>query len=124
MRSRPALALCALLCTVALAACGEKTETVSPSAAHSQTLRLMLDWFANADHVGLYHALAEGDFARAGLHVKVQAPSDPSLPLKLVQAGTVDLAISYEPELLLARDKNLPLVSVAALVQRHQRWFE
>ena len=28
------------------------------------------------------------------------------------------MAISYEPELLLARDKGLKLVSIAALVQR------
>ena len=47
-----------------------------------------------------------------------QTPSDPSAPLKLLAAGKVDLAISYEPELLLARDKGLKLVSVGALVQR------
>jgi hypothetical protein len=33
-------------------------------------------------------------------------------------AGSVDMAISYEPELLLARDEGLKLVSIAALVQR------
>ena len=45
-------------------------------------------------------------------------PADPSTPLKLLAAGKVDLAISYEPELLLARDKGAPLVAVGALVQR------
>ena len=117
-RSRCALALCALLCTMALAACGEKSEPVTASAAHTQTLSLMLDWFPNADHVGLYQAIAEGDFARVGLHVDVHTPSDPALPLKLVAAGKVDMAISYEPELYLARNQNLPLVSIAAIVQR------
>jgi putative hydroxymethylpyrimidine transport system substrate-binding protein len=77
----------------------------------------MLDWFPNADHVGIYQALAEGDFNRVGLNVQVRTPSDPALPLKLVAAGKVDAAISYEPELLLARNQGLPLVSVAALVQ-------
>ncbi len=118
MRSKPVLALCALLCSLALGACGEKTESVAPLASHTQTLSLMLDWFPNADHVGLYQALAEGDFTRAGLHVDVHAPSDPSLPLKLVESGKVDMAISYEPELYLARNQNLPLVSIAAIVQR------
>ena len=47
-----------------------------------------------------------------------QTPADPAAPLKLLAAGKVDLAISYEPELLLARDKGLKLVSVGALVQR------
>lgn len=118
MRSKCALALCALLTALLLAACGEKSESVSASAAHTQTLSLMLDWFPNADHVGLYQGIAEGDFAKVGLHVDVQTPSDPALPLKLVEAGKVDLAISYEPELYLARDQNLPLVSIAAIVQK------
>jgi putative hydroxymethylpyrimidine transport system substrate-binding protein len=49
--------------------------------------------------------------------VQVQTPSDPAAPLKLVQAGKVDLAISYEPELLIARDKGAQLVSVGAIAQ-------
>ena len=78
----------------------------------------MLDYLPNADHAGLYAALADGEFARAGLDVELQRPSDPSAPLKLLAAGKADLAISYEPELLLARDKGLKLVSVGAIVQR------
>ena len=77
----------------------------------------MLDWFPNADHVGIYQALAEGDFTKADLDVHIEVPSDPSDPLKLLAAGKVDAAISYEPEVLLARNQGLPLVSVAAIVQ-------
>jgi putative hydroxymethylpyrimidine transport system substrate-binding protein len=116
-RLTPALAL-VLLATLALAACGEKKESVTPSTSRLQNLSLMLDWFPNADHVGIYQALAEGDFKHAGLNVQIRTPSDPALPLKLVAAGKVDAAISYEPELLLARNKGLPLVSVAAVVQQ------
>ena len=50
--------------------------------------------------------------------MQIQTPSDPAAPLKLLAAGKVDLAISYEPELLLARDKGLQLVAVGALVQQ------
>ena len=49
--------------------------------------------------------------------MKVQTPSDPAAPLKLLEAGKVDLAISYEPELLIARDKGAKLVSVGAIAQ-------
>lgn len=118
LRSKLYLALGALFAVLALAACGEKKEAVQPTSSRVQSLSLMLDWFPNADHVGLYQALAEGDFTRVGLHVQVQTPSDPALPLKLVAAGKVDLAISYEPELFLARNQNLSLVSIAAIVQR------
>ena len=93
--------------TLALSACGEKKESVTSSGA-TQSMTLMLDWFPNADHVGIYQALAEGDFEKAGLNVHIQVPSDPALPLKLLEAGKTDVAISYEPEVMLARDKGEP----------------
>lgn len=114
---RTLLALLVLL-PVALAACGEKKESISPTASTRQSMTLMLDWFPNADHVGIYQALAEGDFTRAGLDVHVQVPSNVSDPLELVATGKVDAAVTYEPEVLLARDQNLPVVSVAAIVQQ------
>ena len=110
---------CALLvvaCAVTVAACGERTE--STNAPKRESVRVMLDFFPNADHAGLYAAQGTGAFRKAGLDVALQAPSDPSAPLKLLAAGKVDLAISYEPELLLARDKGQQLVAVGALVQK------
>jgi len=50
--------------------------------------------------------------------VHVQVPSNPATPLQLLAAGKVDVAISYEPELLLARDEGEPLVAIGAIVQR------
>ncbi|MGZ3198137.1 MAG: ABC transporter substrate-binding protein [Croceibacterium sp.] len=101
---------------LALSACGEKKESVTSSGG-TQSMTVMLDWFPNADHVGIYQALADGDFEKAGLNVHIQVPSDPALPLKLLEAGKTDVAISYEPEVMLARDKGEALVSVAAIVQ-------
>jgi putative hydroxymethylpyrimidine transport system substrate-binding protein len=116
MKRTLAVLLGAALLSLGLAACGGKRDQLT--ATNPQSLTLMLDWFPNADHVGLYQALAQGDFARAGLNVHVQVPADPATPLQLVAAGKVDIAISYEPELMLARDKNEPLVAVAAIVQK------
>ncbi len=106
------------LAAIALAACGEKKDTLTPTASKSQSVNLMLDWLPNADHVGIYEALAKGDFTAAGLDVHVQAPTDPASPLQLLAAGKVDVAVSYEPELMLARDKGEPLVAIGAIVQR------
>jgi putative hydroxymethylpyrimidine transport system substrate-binding protein len=103
--------------TLALAACGEKQEAVTPAAGTTQQFTMMLDWTPNADHVGIYQALAQGDFTRAGLDVHVQIPADPASPLELVATGKVDAAISYEPEVMLARNQGEALVSVAAIVQ-------
>jgi putative hydroxymethylpyrimidine transport system substrate-binding protein len=118
MTRRVALVTGALVAALALCACGEKKDTLAPAAAQTQPLNLMLDWLPNADHVGIYQALANGDFTKAGVEVHVQVPTDPATPLQLLAAGKVDAAISYEPQLLLARDAGEPLVAIAAIVQR------
>jgi putative hydroxymethylpyrimidine transport system substrate-binding protein len=98
-----------------LAGCGEKKDVLEPKG--SKELQLMLDYFPNADHAGIYAAQAGGHFKRAGLDVEIRQPPDPAAPIKQVAAGRVDLAISYEPELLRARDQGLRVVSVGALVR-------
>jgi putative hydroxymethylpyrimidine transport system substrate-binding protein len=96
--------------------CGTKKEQTSPSGL--VPFELMLDYFPNADHAAIYAAQSQGYFKQAGLDVKIRAPNDPSVPIKDVAAGRVDLAISYEPELLRARDDGLGVISVGALVQK------
>jgi putative hydroxymethylpyrimidine transport system substrate-binding protein len=114
---RLAFALAAALAlALALAGCGAKQDVLTP--AGTKPFTVMLDWFPNADHAPLYAAIGHGDFRAVGLDVKPVVPSQTDEPLKLLAAGKVDIAISYEPELLLARDQGLKLVSVGALVQR------
>jgi putative hydroxymethylpyrimidine transport system substrate-binding protein len=110
--------LAALVCAAALlfAGCGEKEDVLEPSG--SKRVEFMLDYFPNADHAGIYAAQAGGDFEQAGLDVEIRQPPDPAAPIKQVAAGRADLAISYEPEVLRARDQGLAVVSVAALVQK------
>jgi putative hydroxymethylpyrimidine transport system substrate-binding protein len=103
---------------LALAGCGEKSEPSGDVAPRQEPFTVMLDYTPNADHAGLYAALAAGLYKKAGLDVKLEVPPDPSAPLRLLSAGRADVAISYEPELLLARDQGSEeLVSVGALVQ-------
>jgi putative hydroxymethylpyrimidine transport system substrate-binding protein len=115
-RAGAQLAAVAVACALGLAACGSKRDTIS--AAGAKRFAVMLDFFPNADHAALYSAIAHGDFRAGGLDVQPQSPADPAEPLKLLAAGRVDMAISYEPELLLARDQGLKVVSIGALVQR------
>ncbi len=112
------LVLLALAVGLVLAGCGEVKNTITPGAGSANQLTLMLDYFPNADHVGIYAAEADGYFRQADLDVHIQAPTNAATPLQLLAAGKVDAAISYEPEVLLARNQGVPLVSVAAIVQR------
>ena len=109
-------AMLAGLLALGLAACGEKKETTGQAVP--ERVDLVLDYLPNADHAGIYAAIETGEFKQAALSVKLRTPSDPSAPLKLLASGKADLAISYEPELLLARAKGAKLVSIGALVQR------
>jgi putative hydroxymethylpyrimidine transport system substrate-binding protein len=98
-----------------LAGCGEKEDVLEPKG--SKELELMLDYFPNADHAGIYAAQAGGHFEAVGLDVKIRQPPDPAAPIKQVAAGRVDIAVSYEPEVLRARDQGLRVISVGALVR-------
>src|SRR4051794_10970191 len=114
MRRATTLLLLALVAL--LTACGEKQDVLEPSG--SKRVTLMLDYFPNADHAGIYAAQAAGDFEQAGLNVEIRQPADPAAPIKQVAAGRVDVAISYEPELLRARAQGLNVVSIGALIRR------
>lgn len=98
-----------------LAACGEKSED---GTAKAQAFDLTLDFYPNPDHAGIYMAQKLGYFEEAGLDVAIHTPSDPAVPIKHVAVGRTDLAISYEPEVLLAREQGLDVLAVAALVNR------
>ncbi len=107
-----AWAALALACA-ALAGCGDDGEE---SGSGLEQFDLALDFYVNPDHVGIYEGIDAGTFADAGLDVRPRVPSDPSAPIKQVASGQVDLAISYEPEVILARDQGLDVIAVAALV--------
>ncbi|MCO4785068.1 MAG: ABC transporter substrate-binding protein [Marinomonas atlantica] len=89
---------------------------ISPSFAADHELSLMLDWFVNPNHGPIVIAHEKGYFAEQGLEVSIQEPADPSMPPKLVAAGKVDMAISYQPTLTIDVAAGLPLIRSATLV--------
>jgi putative hydroxymethylpyrimidine transport system substrate-binding protein len=102
--------------TLGLAACGQKSEDTT--GAQRTPFALTLDFYPNPDHAGIYMAEKLGYFDDAGLDVSIETPSDPAAPIKQVAAGRSDLAISYEPEVLLAHEKGLDTIAIGALVDR------
>jgi putative hydroxymethylpyrimidine transport system substrate-binding protein len=104
-----------LACALALGACAKSDQPATPER---KRLTLVLDYLPNPDHVGIYMAKATGEFEKAGLDVQIVTPSDPAAPLKMVTGGRADVAISYEPEILLARDQGAQVLSIAALAQQ------
>ncbi|HSD23677.1 MAG TPA: ABC transporter substrate-binding protein [Solirubrobacterales bacterium] len=121
MRASPlALLMAVVAATVSLAggvgACGGGEDASPGSPDNPQPFTLDLDWYVNPDHAGIFTAIDKGFFRQVGLDVKPQVPSDPSAPIKEVAAGRADLAISYEPEVMLAADRGLDVEAVGAVV--------
>jgi len=97
---------------------GTRPATTSGVAAQDATsVTLALDWYPNANHAGIYVAQERGLFTEAGLEVEIVVPSDPTTVLQTVGAGRDTFGISYHSEVLFAREQEVPVVSIAALVQ-------
>lgn len=84
-----------------------------------QALRVCLDFFPNPNHAPLYVAVEEGSFAAFGLDVELVVPADPSDPVKLAAARTIDIALTPQINYLVARSEGLPLLSIGALIDRN-----
>jgi putative hydroxymethylpyrimidine transport system substrate-binding protein len=97
---------------LALALC---LAAVTPAMA-ADKLTVILDWFVNPDHAPLVVAREKGFFAAEGLEVELIAPADPNDPPKLVAAGQADVAVSYQPQLHLQVQEELPLARIGTLV--------
>src|SRR3954452_16693492 len=110
-----AAALALLALTLALAACGAKSEE---GGGERESFSLTLDFYPNPDHAGIYMAQKLGYFEEAGLDLSIAAPSDSGALHTQLAAGRTDLAITYEPEVALAREQGLDVVAIGALVNR------
>lgn len=99
-----------LIATLAL------TTALALPAAAQDRMTLMLDWFVNPDHGPIILAQELGYFEQVGLEVEIVTPSDPNDPPRMVAAGRVDLAVSYQPQLHLSRHNDLPLRRVGTLI--------
>ncbi|WP_249976121.1 ABC transporter substrate-binding protein [Vreelandella olivaria] len=80
-------------------------------------LTLMLDWYLSPQHAALIVAQERGLFAAQGLEVELQTPADPSIAIKLLAAGEVDLALSRQPLLHLNAHDGVPVSRIGTLFE-------
>ena len=90
--------------------------TSSMSHAAKDQITVLLDWFINPDHAPLIVAEQTGLFDKASLDVILVEPADPSLPPKLAAAKKADVAISYQPSLMVDLNNQLPLMRIGTIV--------
>lgn len=110
-----AVALAALL-----AACSPvKQEAAKPAGPQLTTIRFATDWRAQAEHGGFYEALANGEYAKRGLDVKiVQGGPGVNVP-QLLAAGSVDLGMGSNGFIVMNLvQEGVPVKAVAAFFQK------
>lgn len=88
----------------------------------SGRITVMLDWFPNTNHTGLYVALELGYFAEEGLDVKIVAPGD-NYVAQMVARGKAQFGVSYQEDVTFARAAGVPVVSLAAVIQHNTSCF-
>ena len=91
--------------------------TWTSSVYATQTFTLILDWFPNVDHLPIYVARHQGYFSQEGMEIKIISPSETADALKLAAAGQVDIAISYEPQTIIAAARGLEIVAFGRLIE-------
>ena len=84
--------------------------------AETKNISIGLDWFINPDHAPIIIANEKNYFKEKNINVEIIEPADPNDPPKLVAAGKIDIAISYQPQFHLQIDKNLPVIRLGSLV--------
>src|SRR6056297_597412 len=91
--------------------------TITTISNGDEKIDVMLDWFPNIDHLPLYVAQEKGFFQEKNLDVEILSPSETSDSLKLAAYGKVDIAVAYEPQIIAAASRGLPLTAGARLIK-------
>ncbi len=120
MRRFMALTLALCLLVGVMSGCAKKTT--EPVKTEPQKVTVMLDWFPNTNHTGLYAAKDQGYYAEEGLDVTIVQPSEGSNP-QLIATDKADFAVSYQEEVTTARSEGIPVVAVAAVIQHNTSGF-
>lgn len=130
MKKLSLLMILALALTV-LVACNNNNapkENEAAQASGDQTaedlkdITLVLDWAPNTNHTGLYVALENGYFEDQGLKVEIIQPSSGTAD-QLVATEKAQFGVSYQESVTLARLADIPVVSIAAVIQHNTSGF-
>jgi len=115
MKSRHLVALVGGIATLA---------ALQPISAPAQKLQQQLtpvtmSFLSRGDGAAanLVAALDQGFFRREGLDVTFLVPSNPAAAMQLVAAGTVQFAVAHSTDVILARSRELPIVSIGVTHQ-------
>ncbi len=107
--------LLAFACIMPLAGC----SSVMPEEPDQVTV--LLDWTPNTNYSGIYTAIEEGFYEQEAINLDVvEAPGS---VVQMVASGQAEFGISYQEEVTYARSNNIPIISIAAIIQNNTSGF-
>jgi len=102
---------------------GEQPQSGEPqNPREQQKVKVVLDWTPNTNHTGLYVAKAKGYWEERGLDVEIVMPPETGADA-MVASGAAEFGVSYQESVTLAREQEVPVVSVAAVIQHNTSGF-
>ena len=120
--------LIALLASFVIAGCSndqssdQTKETKTNEGTALKKVTVVLDWTPNTNHTGLYVAKDKGYFEEEGLDVEIIMPGEAGAD-QLVASGKADFGVSYQESITQARIQDVPIVSIAAVIQHNTSGF-
>jgi NitT/TauT family transport system substrate-binding protein len=111
-----------------LAACGsEESSTSEGSSDGSQgevkDVKIVLNWFAKAQHGGVYAARENGLFEENGLNVTIEPGGPQVSSINMVASGKADFGLAHADQIVNARNEGIELVDVATAMQGSPQAF-
>lgn len=116
------LLMMASLVVFLMTGCGKQTEQQETPAEETTKVTVILDWVPNTNHTGLYVAKDKGYYAEQGLEVEIIQPTAGGTA-QLIASDQGDFGVSYQEEVTNARAEDIPIKSIAAVIQHNTSGF-
>ena len=108
----------ALVATVSRTALAIAVIAAPTLAAAQQKVTFQSNWYAQAEHGGLYQAFAEGTYKKYGLDVTVKMGGPQVNGLQLLAVGQVDIYMGSDIQNYKAWEQGVQAVSVGTFFQK------
>jgi len=111
-----------IICSVFLLTACSGGGNTSEQKEGLKKVTVVLDWTPNTNHTGLYVAKEKGYFEDQGLDVDIILPGEAGAD-QLVASGKAEFGVGYQESVTQARVQDVPLVSIAAVIQHNTSGF-